>query len=59
VESGCQSYEATDFLVHRRKTDKSSALVLWQAGVVGKVDTPLDHSVSPHIGVLAEVLQME
>ncbi len=35
ARSGCQSYEATDFLVYRRKLDPSSALVLWQAGVVG------------------------
>jgi len=35
---GCQSYEATDFLVYRRKFDPSSALVLWQAGVVGNPD---------------------
>jgi hypothetical protein len=46
-------------MVHRRKIDTSSALVLWQAEVVGKADAPLDHSVSPHIGVLAEVLQKE
>jgi len=36
--SGCQSYEATDFLVYRRKFDPSSALILWQAGVVGNLD---------------------
>ena len=37
ARSGCQSYEATDFLVYRRKCDPSSALVLWQAGVVGNL----------------------
>ena len=36
--SGCQSYEATDFLVYRRRFDPSSALVLWQAGVIGNLD---------------------
>jgi precorrin-6B methylase 1 len=36
--SGCQSYEATDFLVYRRKFDRSSALLLWQVGVVGNLD---------------------
>jgi len=35
LRSGCQSFEATDFLVFRRKFDTSSALLLWQAGVVG------------------------
>jgi uncharacterized protein YabN with tetrapyrrole methylase and pyrophosphatase domain len=33
--AGCQSYEATDFLLHGRRIDTSAALVLWQAGVVG------------------------
>ncbi len=33
--SGCQSYEATDFLINRRRTDPSSHLVLWQIGVLG------------------------
>jgi uncharacterized protein YabN with tetrapyrrole methylase and pyrophosphatase domain len=32
---GCQSYEATDFLVHRRGIDPTAALVLWQIGTVG------------------------
>jgi uncharacterized protein YabN with tetrapyrrole methylase and pyrophosphatase domain len=34
---GCQSYEATDFLVHRRRIDPSATLVLWQIGTVGSV----------------------
>lgn len=34
---GCQSYEATDFLVHRRRIDPTAALVLWQIGTVGNV----------------------
>lgn len=33
--AGCQSYEATDLLLHGRRIDTSAALVLWQAGVVG------------------------
>ena len=38
ARSGCQSYEATDFLVYHRRFDPSSALILWQAGVVGNLD---------------------
>jgi len=38
ARSGCQSFEATDFLVYRRRFDPSSALVLWQVGVVGNLD---------------------
>ena len=37
ADHGCQSYEATDFLVHDRVADPSSALVLWQIGVVGNL----------------------
>lgn len=33
--TGCQSYEATDFLFNMRRTDPSSALVLWQIGILG------------------------
>lgn len=33
--NGCQSYEATDFIVHQRTIDTSSQLVLWQVGVLG------------------------
>jgi hypothetical protein len=34
--SGCQSFEATDFLAARRRFDPSSALILWQVGVLGE-----------------------
>lgn len=34
--NGCLIYEATDFLVHKRAVSVSSALVLWQAGLVGE-----------------------
>lgn len=33
--NGCQSYEATDFLMNARVTDPSSQLILWQAGALG------------------------
>jgi uncharacterized protein YabN with tetrapyrrole methylase and pyrophosphatase domain len=32
---GCQSFEATDFVVRRREIDPASALILWQIGLVG------------------------
>ena len=32
---GCQSFEATDFLVYRRRFDPRSALVLYQIAVIG------------------------
>jgi Tetrapyrrole (Corrin/Porphyrin) Methylases len=33
---GCQSYEATDFLLHKRLIDPSSLLILWQVGALGR-----------------------
>jgi uncharacterized protein YabN with tetrapyrrole methylase and pyrophosphatase domain len=33
--NGCQSYEASDFLLRRRRIDTSAALILWQIAVVG------------------------
>ena len=43
---GCQSYEATDFLVHGRRVDPTATLVLWQIGTVGNV-TPRPRRPSP------------
>lgn len=34
---GCCTFEATDFLVHRRRFDRGSHLILWQIGVVGEL----------------------
>jgi uncharacterized protein YabN with tetrapyrrole methylase and pyrophosphatase domain len=34
--SGCQCYDATDFLLHGRRIDPTSAVVLLQIGVVGE-----------------------
>lgn len=35
---GCQSFEATDFLVRHRRFDPCSALLLWQIGGIGVQD---------------------
>jgi uncharacterized protein YabN with tetrapyrrole methylase and pyrophosphatase domain len=37
-ERGCQSFEATDFLLRRRRFDETSYLVLWQIGGIGVHD---------------------
>lgn len=36
---GCQSFEATDFLLCRRRFDERSLLVLWQVGVIGEMSS--------------------
>ena len=35
ANSGCQSYEATDFVMNHRRLDPSSSVIIWQIGVVG------------------------
>lgn len=37
-QGGCQSFEATDFLIRRRRFDPTSHLVLWQIGAIGVSD---------------------
>ncbi|MCB1056106.1 MAG: hypothetical protein KDD11_11450 [Acidobacteria bacterium] len=37
ADHGCQSFEATDFLMRRRRFDPTSHLILWQIGVVGEI----------------------
>jgi uncharacterized protein YabN with tetrapyrrole methylase and pyrophosphatase domain len=36
---GCQSYEATSFLLNRRRFDTSSHLMLWQIGAIEHNDS--------------------
>ena len=38
ADAGCQSFEATDFLLRHKRWDPSSHLLLWQVGLVGQVD---------------------
>lgn len=35
---GCQSFEATNFLLYRRQFDPSCMVILWQIGVIGNLD---------------------
>lgn len=54
---GCQSFEATDFLVRRRRPDPASAVVLWQIGVIGVRDARRERLWSPGgLRILAETL---
>jgi len=56
--SGCQSYEATDFLLRARSIDPSAALILWQVGVVGNVAYAPEGDTS-RVGVLVERLRAD
>jgi len=56
--NGCQSFEATDFLMYRRRFDPSSALILWQVGVLGEASVRDDMSCRPErLAVLTAHLQ--
>jgi uncharacterized protein YabN with tetrapyrrole methylase and pyrophosphatase domain len=57
ARKGCQSFEATDFLIFDREFDPRSNLVLWQVGVLGEVGYKA--SLPPEkLGVLVRRLAM-
>lgn len=47
--TGCQSYEATDFLIREKKADTSNHLILWQVGLIGAFGSIQNHN--NHIGI--------
>lgn len=56
--TGCQSFEATDFLIRHRTFDPTALLVLWQIGAIGVrdyKDTPLWSRLG--LGVLTAELE--
>lgn len=54
---GCQSFEATDFLVRRRIFDPTAALLLWQVGGVGVSDFRRQEAWNPRgVAILARTL---
>ena len=55
---GCQSFEATDFLACRRRFDPTSALVLWQVGMLGEPSVRDDMRCRPErLAVLTAALR--
>lgn len=57
-EHGCQSYEATDFLLRRRRVDPAASLILWQISMVGNLGYATEPDTSRlHVlaGYLSEV----
>jgi hypothetical protein len=54
---GCQSFEATDFLIFQRTFDTRSSLILWQIGLIG--DTSFQgsgYNYKPGLAILTETL---
>jgi hypothetical protein len=59
-QGGCQSFEATDFLIRRRRFDPTSHLILWQIGGLGVSDfRDGDLWNRPGLAVLARALASE
>jgi tetrapyrrole methylase family protein/MazG family protein len=54
---GCQSFEATDFIIRQKQYDPNSYLVLWQVGSIGALDHPRNHDNSKGINLLKNVLE--
>jgi precorrin-6B methylase 1 len=56
--AGCQSFEATGFLISKKKFDPTSFLILWQIGVIGDLSyQPAGYDYHKGLQVLAEYLQ--
>ena len=53
---GCQHFEASQFMLYRRRVDTAAYLVLWQIGVAGDRSLRRFSTGAPHRGLLAEVL---
>jgi tetrapyrrole methylase family protein / MazG family protein len=53
---GCLSYEATDFLIHKRVFDGYSHLILWQVSVIGLLGHCPDYDHKPGTQVLVDYL---
>ncbi len=54
-ETGLQTYEATDFLMHRRAVDTTTPLILWQVSMIGAWHTVSEPNVEG-VRILAERL---
>ncbi|MDZ4690042.1 SAM-dependent methyltransferase [Terricaulis sp.] len=53
---GCQSYEATDFIVNARKIDTTAVLIIWQIAVAGELTLRVLAPDARRLAVLVKVL---
>lgn len=56
ARSGCQSYEAADFLLYARVIDPTAALILWQPAALGDLTRSSFRTDPAWVAVLADVL---
>lgn len=55
---GCQSYEATDFMIRPRNFDTHTPLILWQVGVIGRKNAVFSFTADAGLLMLSEFLQL-
>lgn len=56
---GCQSYEATDFILNARRFDPCAALILWQIALAGDCTLRVFESEPRRLALLAHVLMQD
>lgn len=56
---GCQSFEASDFLLHARRFDPTAALILWQPAALGDITRSSFTTDPAWVRALAEVLMAD
>lgn len=56
--AGCQTYEASDFVLHLRGCDITAYLVLWQPAAVGVLDCSLQGSVEGRRALSARLVDL-
>lgn len=54
--TGCQTFEATDFLIYQRKFDTRSHLILWQVDIIGVLTNPQSYDNGHGAKVLVDYL---
>ena len=59
ADAGCQSHEATEFLLGERRWDPTSALVLWQVGAIGETEYRTEGYRRAGVELLVERLAAE
>lgn len=57
ARSGCQTYEAQDFLLYARRIDPTAVLILWQMAALGDTSRSTFETDSRWVQALADVLQ--
>lgn len=56
ARSGCQSYEATDFLLYARVFDPTASLILWQPAALGDITRSTFETDARWVQALVDVL---